>query len=53
MVLASVIVWAGGLHDMRSRVVDITGSKEMYSVSVNHSEVLRSLVVDIHWKYGV
>ena len=28
-----------------SSVVDITGAKEMYSVSVSHSKVLRFLVV--------
>jgi len=34
-------------------MVDITGSKEMCSVSVSRSKVLRLLVGDWHWKYAV
>jgi hypothetical protein len=33
--------------------VDITDTKEMYSVSVSHSKVLLFLVADSHWEYGV
>ena len=33
-----------------SSIVDITEAKEMCSVSVSRSKVLRLLVVDIHWK---
>jgi len=36
-----------------SSIVDITGAKEMCSVSVSRSKVLRLLVLDLHWKYGV
>ena len=38
------VVWS-------SSIVGI--AKEMYSVSVSRSKVLRLLVVDLHWKYGV
>jgi len=34
-----------------SSTVGITGTKEMYSVSVSGSKVLRLLVIDLHWKY--
>ena len=34
-------------------IVDITETKEMCSVSVSRSKVLRLLVVDLHWKCGV
>ena len=40
------VVWS-------SSIVGITGAKEMYSVSVSRSKVLRLLVVDVLWKYGV
>jgi len=33
-----------------SCIVDITGAKEMCSVSVSRSKVLRLLVVDLHRK---
>jgi len=36
-----------------SSIVGITGAKEMCSVSVSRSKVLRLLVADWHWKYGV
>jgi len=32
-------------------IVGITEAKEMWSVSVRRSKVLRLLVVDKHWKY--
>jgi hypothetical protein len=38
---------------MSSSNVDITGTKEMCSVSVSHSKVLLFLVVNGQWKYGV
>jgi len=38
--------------DWSSNIVSITGAKEMCSVSVSRSKVLRLLVVDLHWKYG-
>ena len=34
-----------------SSIVDITVTKEMCSVSVSGSKVLRLLVIDLHWKY--
>jgi len=36
-----------------SSVVDITGAKEMCSVSASRSKVLRLLVADWRWKCGV
>jgi len=36
-----------------SSIVDKTGAKEMCSVSVSRSKVLRLLVADWRWKYGV
>ena len=44
----SVVMWGWS-----SCKEDVTGAKEMCSVSVSHSKVLRLLVVDWHWKYGV
>ena len=34
-----------------SSILGITETKEMCSVSVSRSKVLRLLVVDLHWKY--
>ena len=34
-----------------SSIVGIRGTKEMYSVSVSGSKVLRLLVIVLHWKY--
>jgi len=34
-------------------MVEITAAKEMFSVSVSHSTMLRFHVIDWHWKYGV
>jgi len=39
--------------DWSSSIIDITGANKMCSVSVSRSKVLRLLVVDLHWKYGV
>jgi len=36
-----------------SSIVRITGAKEMCSVSVSRSKVLRLLVADWHWKCDV
>jgi len=38
--------------DWSSSIVGITGAKEMCSVSVSRSKVLRLLVLDLHCKYG-
>ena len=40
-------------EDWSSSIVGITGPKKMFSVSVSRSKVLRLLVIDLHWKYGV
>ena len=48
MVLESGIILA-----MSSSIVDLTGAKEMCSVSVSHNKVLLFLVVNGQWKYGV
>ena len=39
--------------DWSSSIVETIGTKEMCSVSVSRSKVLRLLVVDLHWKCGV
>jgi len=38
---------------LSSSTAGITETKEMYSVSVSRSKVLRLLVADWHWKCGV
>ena len=38
---------------LSSNTVGITVAKEMFSVSVSRSKVLRLLVADWHWKCGI
>jgi len=46
MVVKSVVMFGWS-----SSIVGIRETKEMFSVSVSGSKVLRLLVIDLHWKY--